>query len=195
MARRKWTCFKTYTKRGYQKKRSRSHRREYVRGGADPKITRFDVGNRKRIDWPITLGLMAKHNVRISHHALEAARVKANQYLVKRIGVKNYHMKVRKHPHNVYREHSMMAFAGADRLSSGMRNGFGHPIGRCARTHAGDIILQIGCEMRHVNQVKEAIKRAKFKICVGTRIVLLDSKDPDVINKLPVVSIEKFVRN
>lgn len=195
MARRRWRCFKTYNTKGYQKKRSRSHRREFVRGGADPKITRFDVGNRKRIDWPVSIGLMAEHHTRISHFALESMRIKINRYLVKKIGVQNFHLKIRKHPHTVYREHAMMSFAGADRLSSGMRNGFGHPIGRCARTKAGDIILQVGCEMRHVTHVKEAVRRAKYKVCTSARVVLLESKNPDDIDRIPIISIKKFVRN
>jgi large subunit ribosomal protein L10e len=93
---------------------------------------------------------MAEQNVRISHHALEAIRVNINRRLVKKIGVQNFHLKIRIHPNDIYREHAMMSFAGADRLSSGMRNGFGHPIGRCARTRGGDIILQVGVEMKNV---------------------------------------------
>jgi large subunit ribosomal protein L10e len=178
---------------GYQKKRSRSHRREYVRGGADPKITRFDVGNRKRIDWPITMGIMSETNVRISHHALEAIRVNINRRLVKKIGVQNFHLKIRQHPNAIYREHAMMSFAGADRLSSGMRNAFGSPIGRCTRTRAGRIIVQVGLEMKYVDEVKRSLTIASRKLCTTSKIVLLDAPEEDVPH-VPVVHISRFVK-
>ena len=37
MARRRWRCAaEVKSRKGYQKKRSRSHKKEFVRGGADP---------------------------------------------------------------------------------------------------------------------------------------------------------------
>ncbi|MHA1719868.1 MAG: 50S ribosomal protein L16 [Promethearchaeota archaeon] len=195
MGRRRWKCFSTFSKKGYQKKRSRSHRREFVRGGADPKITRFDVGNRGKNDWEIKVGMISEHNINISHFALEAIRVNVNRRLIKKIGRQNFHLKIRKHPHTTYREHAMMSFAGADRLSSGMRNGFGRPVGRCARTRAGDIIMECGCSFANVEAVKRAFQIADKKICTQTRIVLLKTANPELIPKVSLPFIDNFVQN
>jgi large subunit ribosomal protein L10e len=195
MGRRRWACFSVLKKKGYQHKRSRSHRREFVRGGADSKITRFDVGNREKIDWEVNVGMIAEHNRQISHFALEAIRVGINRRLIKKIGRQNFHLKIRKHPHSTYREHAMMSFAGADRLSSGMRNSFGKPIGKCARTRAGDIIVSCGCAVKDVGHIKRAFQIADKKICTTTRIVLLDAEDPADIVKVPLPFIDQYVVN
>jgi large subunit ribosomal protein L10e len=193
MARRRWKCFSVFKPKGYQKKRSRSHRREYVRGGADSKITRFDVGNRERIDWPITIGVMLNHNKNISHFCLEAVRVNINRRLTKKIGRQNFHLKIRSHPHTTYREHAMMAFAGADRLSSGMRNAFGKPIGRCARVRAGSILMEVGCELKSVPHIKRSLQIAGQKLCTTSRVVLLKTDDPSMDVMVPLPHVDKFV--
>ncbi|MHA1777045.1 MAG: 50S ribosomal protein L16 [Promethearchaeia archaeon] len=193
MAKRRWKCFSVFKTKGYQKKRSRSHRREFVRGGADSKITLFDIGNRKKIDWEVTIGMISNHNINISHFALEAVRTSINRRLQKKIGRANFHLKIRKHPYTTYREHAMMSFAGADRLSSGMRNGFGRPVGKCARTRAGDVIMQCGCALKHVEEVKRAFQIADKKLCTTTRIVLLDAQDKNWISKVPLPHISKFI--
>ena len=192
IARRRWACFSVFKNKGYQKKRSRSHRREYVRGGADSKITMFDVGNRGKIDWEIKIGMISQRNINISHFALEAIRVNVNRRLIKKIGRQNFHLKIRKHPHTTYREHAMMSFAGADRLSSGMRNGFGRPVGRCARTRAGDVIMEAGCAFAHAEEVKRSFYIADKKICTPTRIVLLSAEDPALIPKVSLPYIDNF---
>lgn len=193
MARRRWRCFGVFKAKGYQKKRSRSHRREFVRGGADPKITRFDVGNREKNDWEVKVGMISEHNINISHFALEAVRVNINRRLIKKIGRQNFHLRIRKHPHTVYREHAMMSFAGADRLSAGMRNGFGRPVGRCARTRGGDVIMECGCALKDVEEIKTSFNIADKKICTTTRIVLLEAQDPAFIPKVPLPYIGNYV--
>ena len=60
---------------------------------------------------------------------MEAIRVSANRRLQDATGRDAFHMRVCVHPYDVYREHAMMAFAGADRLSSGMRKSFGRSCG------------------------------------------------------------------
>ena len=194
MGRRRWKCFSVFSKKGYQKKRSRSHRREFVRGGADSKITRFDVGNRGKIDWEIKIGMISKRSIMISHFALEAIRVNVNRRLIKKIGRQNFHLKIRKHPHTTYREHAMTSFAGADRLSSGMRNGFGRPVGKCARTRGGDVIMEVGCAFAHAEEVKRSFYIADKKICVPTRIVLLSAEDPAMIPKVSLPYIDTFIQ-
>ncbi len=193
MGRRRWKCFSVFKRKGYQKKRSRSHRREYVRGGADPKITRFDSGNREKLDWEVKIGMLANRNVNISHFALEAIRVNVNRRLIKKIGRQNFHLKIRSHPYYMFREHAMMSFAGADRLSSGMRNGFGRPVGRCARTKAGNMIMECGCALKDVEAVKRSFNICDKKICTTTRIVVFETAKPEYINKVPLPHISTFI--
>lgn len=193
MAKRRWRCFANFTVKGYQKKRSRSHRREFVRGGADSKITLFDIGNRKKQEWEVKIGMISDHNINISHFALEAVRTSINRRLQKKIGRANFHLRIRKHPHTTYREHAMMSFAGADRLSSGMRNGFGRPVGKCARTRAGDVIMECDCDLKHVEEVKRAFQIADKKLCTTTRIVLLETKDEDMVSRIPIAHISKYI--
>ncbi len=192
MGRRRWECFSHFHSKGYQNKRSRSHRREFVRGGADSKITRFDIGNRKQQSWEVTIGMFGKSNINISHFALEAVRTSINRRLIKKIGRQNFHLKIRRHPHTTYREHAMMSFAGADRLSSGMRNGFGRPVGKCSRTRAGDIIMECNCAMKHVEDVKRAFQIADKKICTTTQIVILRTEKDEFISRISLPHVSKF---
>ncbi len=193
MARRRWKCFRPVKSKGYQKKRSRSHRREYVRGGADPKITMYDVGNRGKLDWEVSVGLMLLHSANISHFTLEAIRVSINRRLQKIIGRQKFHLKIRAHPHITYREHAMMAFAGADRLSSGMRNSFGRPVGRMAKVRAGQMIIDCGCDFKDVQHIKRAFAIASQKLCVSSRVMLLDTEDPAMIAKVPLPHVSNFI--
>ena len=173
MPRRRWKCYREPKFRGYQKKRSRSHRKESVRGGADPKIRMFDIGNRAKPmnTFEIVIGLIIKRSRRLSHFALEAIRVSANRRLQDAIGRDAFHMRVCVHPYDVYREHAMMAFAGADRLSSGMRKSFGRPVGRCARVHAGQVIMKVGCDLK-------SLGRCKRDFSISREIKLLGPVEP-----------------
>ena len=194
MARRRWKCFSEYKEKGYQRKRSRSHRREFVSGGADPQITIFDSGNRKRHDWEFRLGLMLKHSRCISHFTLEAVRRNINKGLIKDIGRTNFHLRVRQHPHMVYREHAMMAFAGADRLSSGMRNAFGNPVGRCARVKAGQIILEVDSMYKFFDKVSKKIYSASHKVGESTQLVLLKTSSEEIDDKINYPKISEYVK-
>jgi large subunit ribosomal protein L10e len=102
-------------------------------------------------------------------------------------------MKIRKHPHFVWREHTQLGFAGADRISTGMRNAFGKPIGRAAIVKPGDIIFQVGVDMKGAAAVKDAIRIARYKLCTQTKIVLLKAKTPELANKVPIPRFDQFV--
>lgn len=195
MARRRWKTCRVFTSKGYQKKRSRSHRREFVRGGADTKIRMFDFGNRETgIDtFEVRVGLVVLQDRRISHFTLEAIRVSLNRRLQVDMPKNAFHCRVRAHPHDVYREHAMMAFAGADRLSSGMRNSFGRPVGLCARVKAGSVILETGCELKYINQVKKALQVSGNKICSRVKVVMLGAKTPEIAAQVPLMSGDTYV--
>jgi large subunit ribosomal protein L10e len=174
-AKRAWHCYARIRSPAYQKKRSRSHRKEFVRGGADPKIRMFDMGNREKPldDWELSLGLIVDHTRQVSHFALEAIRVSLNRRLQQDLGKDGFHVRIRIHPYQIYRENRMLAFAGADRLQSGMRNSFGRCIGPCARIKAGQTIAEAFCDFKSKDTVIDALRIIKYKLPTTTRIVAL----------------------
>ena len=150
MGKRPWQCYNKWNRPAYQKKRNRTHRKEYVRGGADPKIRMYNTANRKRPleDWDLSLGVKVLHKIQISHFSLEAIRTSINRNLGKHLSRDAYHIRIRPHPWQIYRENKMMAVAGADRLQSGMRGSFGRCIGTCARVKANQTVVEVFCDLK-----------------------------------------------
>jgi len=135
------------------------------------KIALFDMGNLSK-DFPVSLSLVAKEACQIRHNALEAARIFANRYLVKEVGRKNFHLKIRLYPHHVLRENKIASGAGADRVSSGMRHAFGKAVGTAARVKPGQRILSVGVEEQNFDDAKEALRRASYKLPTPCRVVI-----------------------
>ena len=194
MGRRPWSTLSAIkSRKGYQKKRSRSHRHEFVRGGADSLIRMFDFGNRKRHDWEVTIGMMLDVDRKISHFTLEAMRRSINRKLQARVGRPYFYAKVRAHPHYVYREHKNLTVAGADRISSGMRNAFGKATGLCAVCHRGQILMEISVHMKNVEEAKKAMKIAGYKVGAKVRTVLLWTEKPEMLLQSKVQPYEDFL--
>jgi large subunit ribosomal protein L10e len=146
-------------------------RREYMGGVPGSKITIFDMGNPSG-DFPVSLSLVAKESCQVRHNALEAARIFANRYLVKGVGRKNFYLKIRLYPHHVLRENKLATGAGADRVSSGMRHAFGRAVGTAARVKRGQKMLTVAVEEDNVEQAKEALRRASYKLPTPCKIVI-----------------------
>lgn len=187
-AKRPWQCYSRIRSPPYQKKRSRSHRKEFVRGGADPKIRIYNVGNRNKSldEWDLSLGLTICHTRQVSHFALEAVRTSLNRRLQKDLGKDGYHIRVRTHPWQIYRENRMMAFAGADRLQSGMRNSFGRCIGPCARIRAGKVIVEVFCDFKSKATVLDALRICRYKIPSTSKIVALRINKQELVHKIGI---------
>ncbi len=146
-------------------------RKEYIHGVPQPKITKFEMGNREMMDHAEVKGeLIAIEAGQIRHNALEAARIAVNKYLSSTVGDQNFYFRIRVYPHHVLRENKMMAFAGADRLQDGMRQAFGKPIGTAARVYPGHIILEVWGRERDIEHIKEALRRGGDKFPIPTRI-------------------------
>jgi large subunit ribosomal protein L10e len=151
-------------------------RREYMGGVPGSKITIFDMGN-PSVDFPVSLSLVAKESCQVRHNALEAARIFANRYLVKGVGRKNFYLKIRLYPHHVLRENKLATGAGADRVSSGMRHAFGRAVGTAARVKRGQRMLTVAVEEDNVEQAKEALRRASYKLPTPCKIVIDRGKE------------------
>ena len=79
------------------------------------------------------------------------------------VGSANYHMTVRAFPHVVLRENKLATGAGADRVSSGMRQGFGKNVGTAARLERNQAILTIRTTAEKAVVAKDALWRASMK--------------------------------
>jgi large subunit ribosomal protein L10e len=138
-------------------------RKEYMGGIPMPRITQFDLGD-KKASFPIEVSLVCEERCQIRHTALEAARIAANRYLEKNVGKAGYRLKIRIYPHHVLRENKQATGAGADRVSQGMRASFGKAVGTAARVEAGQAIITVGIKEEHINIAKDALRRAGMKI-------------------------------
>lgn len=183
--RRPWHCYSSWNRRPYQHKRSANHRREYARGGSQSKIQRY-WGGAKHIpweDWDLVVGLKVDKQVQISSNALEAIRITVNAILQKKLGRMNYRFRVRSKPFQKYRENRMLAFAGADRVQSGMRNSFGRSTGVCARVRAGSIVCEVGVNIKNLSLVRNRLRIASMKIPCSCSIVVIKYKNEALLKK------------
>ncbi len=148
----------------YRESRSQAYtRREYMSGVPLSRIQQFDMGNAKA-EFPIKISLVAKESCQIRHVALEAARIAANRFMVKRAGSLGYHLKMLIYPHIVLRENKQATGAGADRVSQGMRKAFGKAVGTAARIKRDQNLITIRTSKAFFLNAKEALRRAGMKL-------------------------------
>ncbi|MFX1567029.1 MAG: 50S ribosomal protein L16 [Promethearchaeota archaeon] len=192
---RPWHCYSKWTRRPYQYKRSSNRRREYARGGAQSKIVRFWGGNKDVAweDWPLVVGLKVNSQIQISSNTLEAIRITINGVLQRKLGRQNFRLRVRPKPFHKIRENRMLAFAGADRVQSGMRNSFGRSTGVCARIRAGQVIVDVGTHLRNLPLVRDRLRVASMKVASSCQIVILRYKTPELLKQsgLPLYDDKK----
>ena len=149
-------------------------RREYITGIPGSKIAQHNMGDLKADpdEYPVQISLEVEETCQLRHGALESARLSANRHLIKTLGEGNYKMILRKFPHHVLRENKQATGAGADRVSDGMRQAFGKPVGSAARVMKGDRVFTIWCEVDQAPVAKDALRRAYNKISPPCRIVV-----------------------
>jgi len=192
---RPWHCYSKWTRRPFQHKRSSNHRREYARGGAQSKIVRFWGGSKETPweDFDLVVGLKVKNQSQISSNTLEAIRITINGVLTRKLGRQNYRLRIRPKPFQKFRENRMLAFAGADRVQSGMRNSFGRSTGVCARVRAGQIIVDVGTSLRNLPLVRDRLRVANMKISSPCQTVILKYKTREILKQsgLPLYDDKK----
>ncbi|MCW6167789.1 MAG: 50S ribosomal protein L16 [Thermoplasmatales archaeon] len=151
-------------------------RHEYMGGIPVCRVTQFDTGNLKEA-FPVSLTLGTEEAGQVRDIALEAARVSAVRVLEK-AAPNQYHLKVRRYPHAILREHKMAMGAGADRISDGMRRAFGKPVGHAVRAQIGSDLLTIYTTPAHIEDAKEAMRKASHKLPVPTRLSIVTATAP-----------------
>jgi large subunit ribosomal protein L10e len=143
-------------------------RQEYMGGIPACRITQFDTGNLREV-FPLKLSLGCEEAAQVRDIALEAARVSAVRVLDK-FAPNAFHLKVRRFPHQILREHKVAMGAGADRISSGMRRAFGKPVAHAVRAQIGAELLTVYTTPEHVEHAKEALRKAAHKLPIPTRL-------------------------
>jgi len=150
-------------------------RQEYVHSKPPTKVTRYVLGDTS-LDYDYAVSLVADHSAQIRGSALEAARITSNKVVSTITGIP-FLIRVLTYPHEIVRAHKFMGFAGADRLSQGMKRSFGRSVDRAAKVNAGQPFLAIHTTEAGVDKAKEALRRASKKLPVTCRIVVTSLKE------------------
>jgi len=152
-------------------------REEYVHSKPPTRVTRFTIGE-VNLDYEYKVTLVTPYSKELSGKALEAARVTANKVIGVDTG-QQFLLKVLVYPHEIVRGHRFMGFAGADRLSQGMKRSFGKPTERAAVVKADQPILAIYAMGSGVETAKKALMRASKKLPLPCRV------EVEALKKLP----------
>ena len=140
------------------------------------KIAKFNSGNKKgKFDYCVQL--LINEQVQIRHMAIESTRLAANKTLEKTTGETGYSSTLRIYPHIRLRENKMIAAAGADRLSDGMRRAFGKANSLAARVKRGQVIMEMNVKEEHVEAAKSALKKACVKLPGTPTINVIELKN------------------
>jgi large subunit ribosomal protein L10e len=145
-------------------------RQEYMGGIPTCRITQFDTGNLK-VTFPVALSLGCEEAAQVRDSALEAARISAIRVMEK-LAPNEFHLKVRRYPHQILREHKMAMGAGADRISDGMRRAFGKPVSHAVRAQIGMELMTVYTTEAHIPVAKEALRKASHKLPIPTRLLI-----------------------
>ena len=166
MGRRPSRCYRYQKNKPYPKSR-------YNRGVPDSKLRIYDIGRKKAAynEFPHCVHLVSGEKEQLSSESLEAARIAANKYMQNKAGKDAFHMRMRVHPWHVLRINKQLSCAGADRLSSGMRQAWGKPYGRAARVDIGTILMSIRVKAENVPHAQEALRRSMFKYAGRQKVV------------------------
>ncbi len=154
---------KCYTKivRAYTRK-SKYKSKGYIKAIPPSKIVKFDQGNLQK-NFPAKVSLVSKQDIQLRHNALESARQVIHTHLASSFG-NNYKLKVRVYPHHILREHKMLTGAGADRMSPGMSQAFGKPVGIAAQVKKNQPIISVMVDLKDVEAAKRIMHFAMARL-------------------------------
>jgi large subunit ribosomal protein L10e len=131
----------------------------------------------------VKMSLIGMERCQIRDQALEAARIASNRYMMKKVGRRNYHLRIRVKPYHYLRENKMLTGAGADRVQDGMRLAFGRVVGLAARTDSDQPLISVRCNVQNIDDSKAALNRAAHKLPTPCRIAF-DKIDSDIKRSL-----------
>ena len=147
----------------------------HIKGKPQIKIAKFNSGNKKG-EFEYCVQLLINEKVQIRHMAIESTRLAANKTLEKTTGESGYSSRLRIYPHIRLRENKLIAAAGADRLSEGMRRAFGKANSLAARVRQGQVIMEMNVKKEHVDAASSALRKACVKLPGTPSIRVLEIK-------------------
>ena len=160
----------------------------HIKGKPQIKIAKFNSGNKKK-KFSYCVQLLINEKVQIRHMAIESTRQAANKTLEKTTGESGYSSRLRIYPHIRLRENKLIAAAGADRLSEGMRRAFGKANSLAARVRQGQVIMEMNVEKEHVDAASSALRKACVKLPGTPTIRVLENKNQN-FNSLYFLKIQ-----
>ena len=175
MAKRPGHCYRQADRPPFVRKR-------YIHRQPASRIVSFDMGEAGG-DFPVEVSLYGLERCQIRHQALEAARIASNRHMTRKVGRKNYHLRIRVKPYHYLRENKMISGAGADRVQDGMRRAFGKVIGIAARVRPNQPLITIRTNPTFIKEAMVALKKAAPKMPTPCK-VQFDKIDPDLRKKL-----------
>ena len=147
--------------------------RSYIKVVPPNKVVKYNVGNQKAFEegkLPFILRLVSDETLVIRDNAIESGRMVLTKNLEEKLPNKFY-LWVKIYPHHILRNNKAAAGAGADRLSTGMKQSFGIIEGRAARVFAGQELFMVACDTEGaVSTVRQVISMTKAKLPCRTRI-------------------------
>jgi len=148
----------------------------HIKGKPQIKIAKFNSGNKKG-KFEYCVQLLINEKVQIRHMAIESTRLAANKTLEKTTGESGYSSRLRIYPHIRLRENKLIAAAGADRLSEGMRRAFGKANSLAARVRQGQVIMEMNVKKEHVEAASSALRKACVKLPGTPSIKVIEIKN------------------
>ena len=177
----------------YSKKHNKPYTRvskvkskSYIKVVPPNKVVKYNIGNQKAYvegKFPFVLRLLSEEQLVIKDLAIEAGRMILTKNLENKLAGKFY-LWVKIHPHHILRNNKAAAGAGADRLSTGMKQSFGIIEGRAARVLGGQELFMVACDSESsVRVVRSILSMAKAKLPCKTSISF------EKVENAPVVSL------
>ena len=171
----------------YSKKHNRPYTRvskvkskSYIKVVPPNKVVKYNIGNQKAYvegKLPFILSLISDEQIVIKDLSIEAARMVLTKNLETKLMGKFY-LWVKIHPHHILRNNKAAAGAGADRLSTGMKQSFGIIEGRAARVLGGQEMFMVACDSESTVKVaREILAMTKSKLPCKTRILFEKVED------------------
>ncbi len=149
-------------------------RKEYVHGAPSPKISIFEMGDPKG-EYNTEIVFLAAETGSLSDKSLEALRVHVNRAFSEKLS--KYHYRINLYPHSIVRGKKWLAFAGADRVSSGMRRAFGKPSGRAVKVKKGQTIAVVRVDKGDADYGKKVLKSVAPKLAIPCKIEVRTVQD------------------
>lgn len=152
---------------------SKFKKKSFIRVSPARKITKFEMGSG---EYSYTLDLIPKVSIQFRQEAVESARMTSLRWLEKNLAKTGFYFQIRKYPHHILRENPLASGAGADRVSTGMKQSFGKPIGSAVQIKKGQRLFTISVDENDIPDARKALQRASKKLPCGFFIIVNKKK-------------------